>query len=233
MSSFLAFASPKGGVGKTTLATNVASLLNSAGKQVLIADLNMNSPDVAQHFGESHTRTIVDVLKGHVPLSGAVYKHKSGLKMLPAAQNSHSQNLFKGLHKLLPSLVEHADWVIADFPPRHDALSSSLLSTFDKVAIVTAPDRLSIARAVEMAKSLDTKSCLVMNRADDKPSAQHHVLAGIIPEDKEIHAALQLGLPVVDHHPHARSSHCLRKLCHALTGIKTSAHRTKALSLIH
>src|SRR5712691_6638252 len=64
---------PKGGVGKTTLATNLGVVLASGGHQVCIVDLDLTSGDVAISMQLDPVRTIVDAvpMTGHLDTTGA------------------------------------------------------------------------------------------------------------------------------------------------------------------
>jgi len=61
--------SSKGGVGKTTVATNLAGALANAGKSVLIADLDLADPNVGTRFGLP-TPTILPLFQPGAPTLG-------------------------------------------------------------------------------------------------------------------------------------------------------------------
>ncbi|RMF06791.1 hypothetical protein D6764_01425 [Candidatus Woesearchaeota archaeon] len=201
MTEYVALASPKGGVGKTALAASIALLLAREGHDVLLADFNFSSPDIALHLSINNPpQTLTDVLKGHIPLNGALYSHKAGLKVLPASQHSHSHELFPLLHKHLPYLAEQADIIIADFPSRADAQVLNLLATFDKSFIVSSNDRTSQRRAAEFEQNLRKlnpgRVFHIINQVRPLPSPErtsdvHGVFH--VPFDAEFHEALHKG----------------------------------------
>ena len=67
----LSITSGKGGVGKTTIAANMALHLAQKGKKVLILDGDLGMGNVDIMFGIRVTRTIQEVLQGDAPARGA------------------------------------------------------------------------------------------------------------------------------------------------------------------
>ena len=71
----LGIVSGKGGVGKTTIATNLALALSEIGREVVIVDCNITTSHVGFSFGfYYYPITLNDVLKGLFDLRRAVYK---------------------------------------------------------------------------------------------------------------------------------------------------------------
>src|SRR3972149_8002988 len=86
MKKIIVITSGKGGVGKTTTAINLGAALNYFGKDVVVLDANLTTPNVGLHLGAP----IVPVNSNHV-LSGkanvvdAIYEHESGTKIVPSS----------------------------------------------------------------------------------------------------------------------------------------------------
>mgnify|MGYP000143718905 CR=1 FL=1 len=81
--------SAKGGVGKTTVSTNVAGELASDGSRVLLVDLDLAFGDVAICLGISPERSMTDIvaMSGHLDKQGldsVVVRHDSGLDVVCA-----------------------------------------------------------------------------------------------------------------------------------------------------
>src|SRR3989344_437446 len=86
MAKIITIASGKGGVGKTTTAINLAAALNSFGKDVIIVDANLTTPNVGLHFGAPIVPISLNhVLSGKAKVIDALYEHKSGTKIMPSS----------------------------------------------------------------------------------------------------------------------------------------------------
>ena len=51
MTKIISVLSGKGGVGKTTMITNLATALANKGKKVIVIDANVTAPNLAIHLG--------------------------------------------------------------------------------------------------------------------------------------------------------------------------------------
>ncbi|UCD07767.1 MAG: cell division ATPase MinD [Candidatus Aenigmatarchaeota archaeon] len=83
----ISIASGKGGVGKTTLVSNLGVILASNfGKKVLIVDCNITTSHLGLYLGmDKFPITLNHVLKGNAEVDDAIYDHSSGLRILPAS----------------------------------------------------------------------------------------------------------------------------------------------------
>src|SRR3990167_1133601 len=117
MSKLITITSGKGGVGKTTTSINLAAALNSFGKNVIIVDANLTTPNVGLHLGAPIVPISLNhVLLGKADISDAIYEHESGTKIVPSSLSvrelsrlNHSK--LKDVGKKLRKL---ADFVIYD-----------------------------------------------------------------------------------------------------------------------
>src|SRR3990167_3100878 len=117
MSKLITITSGKGGVGKTTTAINLAAALNSFGKDVIIVDANLTTPNVGLHFGAPIVPVSLNhVLLGKAKISDAIYEHESGTKIVPSSLSV--KELRRLNHRKLKdigrSLRKLADYVIYD-----------------------------------------------------------------------------------------------------------------------
>src|SRR5512142_1552652 len=81
----LAVTSGKGGVGKTSVATNLALAFTRMGKKVLLVDCDFSLANVDLLCGIVPTRNLGDVVLGDASVEDVVLKTKHGVWLLPAA----------------------------------------------------------------------------------------------------------------------------------------------------
>lgn len=136
MTRFVAIVSGKGGVGKTTTALNLGTALNNHGKDVILVDGSLTTPNIGLRLGSSKIPvTLHDVFENNKSILSAIYKHSSGLKIIPgdisldAFHKVNTKKLIKSMNKLRGA----SDIVIID--------SGAGLSK-ENLALVNAADEL-------------------------------------------------------------------------------------------
>lgn len=220
--------SAKGGVGKTTVSTNVAGELASDGSRVLLVDLDLAFGDVAICLGIAAERSMTDIvaMSGHLDqrgLDSVVARHSSGLDVvcapsspaeadhIPAATVTELLHVAKGLY----------DYIVVDTPPAFD---EHVLAAFDMSDVSILLATLDVPAVKNLRLTLDTLDLLghprdswvvVLNRAnskvgltiDDVATALHRPIAVQIPSSVSVPAAANRGvLLVLDDPRHPVSS---------------------------
>ena len=67
--------SPKGGVGKTTTAVNIATAISNLNKKTLLIDANLETPHVAVYYGfVGFKYSLEDVLNEKAKIQEAIYR---------------------------------------------------------------------------------------------------------------------------------------------------------------
>ncbi len=84
MARMISFASGKGGVGKSSLVTNLGCLYAASGKKVLLIDGDWNLGKLPILLGYKPRCTVDKVLRGEVTLLDAIEKVRDGLSLLAA-----------------------------------------------------------------------------------------------------------------------------------------------------
>ena len=155
MNSIVAIASGKGGVGKSTVATNLAVCLADAGASVGLIDADILNPNIPQMFGLGHGRPKVANDKMQ-PLD--VY----GVKLISTGFLSPPDKpmIMRGpmLHSAIRQFFTDVDWgrldyMIVDLPPGTGDAPLSLAQSFPLTGsiIVTQPQDVAVADAIRAA----------------------------------------------------------------------------------
>ena len=165
MAKVIVVANQKGGIGKTTTATALASILIEKGYKTLFIDTDRqcNSTDTygAEYDGET---TLYDVIleeeEDRVPISEAIQHTESG-DIVPAdpllrKADKILYDELDGLFRLkdnLDTLTEY-DFIIIDTPPQNNSILHSCLIAADEVVIPTTADRYSIQGLSEINSTI-------------------------------------------------------------------------------
>lgn len=140
--------SSKGGVGKTTLACNLAvSLAQEAGEKVVLVDLNLQGGDVALMLNLIPRGTIADLVQeedhGEISVVDSyLYPHLAGLKVLPAPLKPEQGELVtvKDAEAILKILKDNYTYVVVDTAPGFNDLNLSALEMADDILLIVTPD---------------------------------------------------------------------------------------------
>jgi pilus assembly protein CpaE len=179
---------PKGGTGKTLVATNLSVALAQRDANVVLVDLDLQFGDIGLALGLSPERTMYDLMKAgppfdHEKLDRHLMKHSSGVKVLiaPTRPDQASAVSIEYLRDIYASLRTMCDAVIVDTPP---GFTPEVIATIDvstAVCMVGMLDSLSLKNTKLGLETLDLMGyesdnvSLVLNRADSR--------VGITPDD--------------------------------------------------
>jgi protein-tyrosine kinase len=181
----LAVTSPTAGCGKTLTATNLAlSIARQPERSVLLVDMDLQKPHLAQSLGLKCHEGILSVLQGQSTLTSAIIQVRVGkcqMRVLPAeaATSSSSEwmastamsSMLKDISRSYPSWI-----VILDLPP--------LLSSDDVIAVIPQVDCVLLVTAVGTSTVSEIKQCsrhlqssdvvrVVVNKTE-APSAKYY-----------------------------------------------------------
>lgn len=177
----IAVMSPKGGTGKTTMATNLAvGLSHGLPKQVLLLDLDVQFGDVATALGLVPEHDLADAVKpGPVDLTSLkvfLSRHKSGLAVLsPPDSLARAEEIdADDLKRTIASLSEEFPFVVIDTAAGIDDFSLVALEFATDLLFVSTTDVPSIRAVAKQIEALnylritEPKRYFVLNRADAK-----------------------------------------------------------------
>jgi septum site-determining protein MinD len=86
MTRFISIISGKGGVAKTTTSINLGAALSYFGKDVIVVDANLTTPNIGVHLGVPVVPVhLHHALQGKHNIRDAVYMHPGGTKFVPAS----------------------------------------------------------------------------------------------------------------------------------------------------
>jgi pilus assembly protein CpaE len=211
--------SPKGGTGKTVVATSLAATLATAeGKKTLLLDLDLQFGDAAIMLGVDPEKTIYDlvVAPGELDsekLSGYTTHHPCGLEILPAPLRPEDAELVTEakLARLLEVARESYDVIVVDTSPFFHGPMLATLDRTDELFLLCGLDLPTLKNVKLALQTLEMLSFprdrirIVLNRANSKVGMKpgdvedalgmkirHH-----LPSDRGVPLGVNMGKPVV------------------------------------
>jgi len=232
MTKTIAILSAKGGVGKTTLSINLASALNSFGRNVTLVDGNLETPNVGLYLGASTLPiTLNHVLSGEETLQNAIYNHPNGLKIIPSSINLSTIKTTKkeNFSKVFNNIKSISEIIIVDTQPTIN--NFHIFDSVDEAFIVTTPDLVSVTGALKMVHAAEENGVTVLGTILNKVKGDKLELAkdniesilekpiiGEIPYDENVRVSNSLKDPVIYTEPNSKSSVAFRKIAAELLG---------------
>jgi pilus assembly protein CpaE len=236
--AIIAVISPKGGVGKTTVATNLAvGLARESDLRVVLVDLDLQFGDVAAALGLGQRHSIVDALSKAAARDGFVLgtflaEHGSGIQVLPApASPAAADHLDAGrVGHLLRQLVAAFDYVVVDTAPGLDEPALAAIEQASALVTVTGldvPSTRGLRTTLEMLRELHLEPpirAVVVNRigpvagltAHDAEQVAAVTVDAVIPSRRAVALSTNQGVAVIDSAPRDPAARALLGLARRL-----------------
>ncbi len=144
MARKIVITSGKGGVGKTTIAVQLAAQLAKKGQRVVLcdADFGLNNVDISAGVENLVTYDIIDVIEGRCRAKQALVKHPqyANFYILTSSHSAPERYVSPQAVKLvLDGLSPLFDFILIDCPAGIDDGFHRAVATADEAIVVTAP----------------------------------------------------------------------------------------------
>jgi chromosome partitioning protein len=144
MGKIISIANQKGGVGKTTTAINVSSLIAAAEKRTLLIDIDPQANSSSGLSIRNYTPSVYEVLLGAADIKDAIIdSYMPFLDLLPSNINLVGAEIEmvdmdgreKMLSRAIKAVVANYDYILIDCPPSLGLLTLNSLTASNSVLI--------------------------------------------------------------------------------------------------
>jgi len=234
MGRVIAIVSSKGGVGKTTITLNLASVLSTFFKKsVTIVDCNLDTPHIGSYLGIfTPVHTLNEVLRGETNIEDALHFHPLGFNLIPGSL-SNEDLIGADISKLrtkIESLRSDYDFILLDSAPGVGREVWGTLRASDEVIFVSLPlipHLVDVMKAYQIAKEVGAKPLgLILNMVHKesfelkKEEVEKFVglkVLAEIPYSKKVEQSISLNVPFVNLHQRSAFARELIKIGSLLT----------------
>jgi len=232
----------KGGVGKITVAANLAiALAQSTRKKVVLVDLDLQGGDIGVMLNITAKGTIAELAQENVELDiglidSYLVPHLSGAKILPAPLSPEQAELItlERVEELLAVLQHNFDYIVIDTSPLFNDINLAALDAANQILVLLTQDLPCVKHVKTNLDIFATlghsdKVRLIINNAgleggikitDLEKSFNATAFAVIPSDDKLVRSAINKGLPVVMTQANSKVGEALLDLAGKLAGTK-------------
>jgi pilus assembly protein CpaE len=178
--TILAIFNPKGGVGKTTIATNLASVLQTRrGHSVLLVDADTVTGHVTTSLGIDGVRTLADSWRDEdeggprETLTDIASAHPSGMRVASLTTSPLDTEILEPerVAQAITAARRGFDFIVVDLHPSYSRLNQAVFAIADRILVPVTPDVPAIRAAVQLTDyavelGVRERLALVINRAN-------------------------------------------------------------------
>jgi pilus assembly protein CpaE len=228
----IAVYSPKGGIGTSVLAANLAVALQREYGDVVLVDADLQFGDILVHLNTRATRTMSDLIhQGELDielLPDVLLSHNSGLKLLLSPPQPEYADAITPdiIDKIIKGLKSDFKIVLVDTCSKLNEPTMTVLENADYILMLTSPELPAVKSAklfLELADRLEFDSerlGVIINRANlsggISPKQIGKVLklkhAYFVPHDPRLHMAINKGIAVTQEDAGAPSAQAITDL---------------------
>jgi flagellar biosynthesis protein FlhG len=236
----IAVSGGKGGVGKSTIALNLAIAYSQLGARTLMVDTDLGMADLNLLLGVAPEKSLLDALSG-TPVDDVLIE-AHGISLLPALNGSYLLSTIgptaqRRVLDLVNTLAEKFDCLVVDIAAGIGQVQTTFAGATSDAIVVVNPEPLSMADAYACIKVLAghqgvRHAYVVPNRVQSNAQADDVVgrltelvnrfldvqLTALpaIPADPAVSEAAIAGVPLLVHRPDSPAARAITRLARAL-----------------
>jgi len=258
-SRVIAVSSGKGGVGKSTVAINLALALLSLGKRTCLIDVDLGTANIDFLLQLTSPYNLFHLINGQKEIEEIIVYGPQGLMLVPGGSGlDELANLkdwqFSRLISAFNKLESYADYLLLDTGSGVSRNVTNFLLAADEIVLVTTPDPHAIMDVYSLIKVLanyevQSRITMIVNKAgkeqeayqiwDTISSASRHFLnlpveyLGAIPRCDAIALSVKNQEPFFLHNRKHSAAEKILKICELLIGTPPAENKEERPSFLH